>query len=399
MSRRSDADGSRGGSRHHGGKPDDLTLKVLRLSRPFLANRVCPERILGVGGSMGSSMPFDDVLGVQRSFGTIYSGETFRCIFSLFNNADSELRRIVVKAELQTAGSRRERSIILDTSETPVGKLVAGEMKDFVASKRIKDTGLHNLVCSVRYVNTEGEESSFVKAFEFQGHDPLKIKRRIFQFKKDFFFEAQVTNVTQSTLYLEKVDLRPTEYYQCWNLGQGDGFDGVYISAGGSTQFLYRLRPTELCSSKDAPRDADQLFGSMEIVWNSTVGGRGKRLHHLRKKSNASGGAVSVELSGFPAHLVLERPVEVECCVRNQGDSVVEPVLQIAPGGAIAISSVSNRAMDALPPGGCVRFPLDLVPFATGIHSVCGVKIMDGVTGVVHEPDATYNILVKRDES
>ena len=115
---------------------------------------------------------------------------------------------------------------------------MSGGSLDHVLQHEVKELGTHILVCEVNY-HAPGvrDKLNFRKFFKFQVNKPLDVKTKfynaevcklgtktflitwLFNFQSDeVFLEAQVQNVTQSVLCLEKVVLDPSMLFTVENL-------------------------------------------------------------------------------------------------------------------------------------------------------------------------------------
>jgi hypothetical protein len=92
-------------------------------------------------------------------------------------------------------------------------------------SHEIKEIGQHILVCEVNYKLNNTEDMNFRKYFKFPVEKPLDVKTKFFNsednLSNDVYLEAQIQNLCNSAIVLEKVELQPSEYYKRKEIGVG----------------------------------------------------------------------------------------------------------------------------------------------------------------------------------
>merc|ERR1711970_1348640 len=116
---------------------------------------------------------------------------------------------------------------------------------DDVINHEVKELGTHILVCAVSYVGPAGENLSFRKFFKFQVMKPLDVKTKFYNVESDeVFLEAQVQNITQTTITLDRVTLEPSHTFTVTSLapaeevGEGVVGRGHCLQVGDSWQYL-----------------------------------------------------------------------------------------------------------------------------------------------------------------
>lgn len=382
------------------GETHALTLKVMRLSRPSFASIKYPlyveptesygQLVVG-GGSLNQILNADlnvpqpgnseklriqdwgssELLLFPGSFGSIYLGEIFTAYLCLNNDAPVAVKDIVFVAELQTS---TQRFSLCDTTNYPTGNLLSSQAIEYIVSHEIKELGVHVLVCMVSY-NVQGERKSFRKVYKFQVLNPLAVKTKINQISEGrILLEAQVQNITQSPMLMERMNLDPNSTFHCQDLTITSNDDNVFgdfshIQPQDIRQYLFLLSP-----KKDdffAARTATAL-GKLDMIWRSTFGEPGRlQTGQLSRKAQPLEN-VDISLHDVPTNISVYKPFIVKLLVRNGTNQSISPVISLKSRHQI------------IPYGkGCARSPV-IAPFESVIVDFqlyalqCGIQKIDG---------------------
>ena len=221
-----------------------MSIKVMRLCRPsFVQQQPLPLPSNSVGlPSVGAapSVVLSSWLTVPPpSLGDIFLGEMFGCLISLANVSATELTQIALKVEVQTQVQRATlvdpAALKADGSGPELITLQPERTLEKVIHYKIKDVGVHFLICSVTFFDPEGERK-YRKFFKFevrctaaigtfwryfsstgifspvaQVHNPLSMKSttRMLDCTDEIIVETQLQNDTSRVLFLESVDFLP----------------------------------------------------------------------------------------------------------------------------------------------------------------------------------------------
>ncbi|KOO27452.1 upf0533 protein [Chrysochromulina tobinii] len=117
------------------------------------------------------------MLALPQSFGDIFLGETFSCYISLCNIAPIELAQVGLKVEVQTQLARETLS---DSSVagSAIARFASQQTLDKIIEYDLKDIGIHILICSALYTDSQGERKYFRKFFKFQVNNPLSMRSK-----------------------------------------------------------------------------------------------------------------------------------------------------------------------------------------------------------------------------
>lgn len=225
--------------------PHALSLKVLRLSRPSLATQTpLPHTSFSNGldippsaslaypdANDSSSFPLTPLLTLPSAFGAAYVGETFTCALCVNDEVkDGEGRRVSgvrIVAELQTPGNEKGEGLELHAAEDEAaedgGSVEAGSTMQRILKHTLKEEGTHVLVVTVTYTETlqspdgsggasGGRVRTFRKLYQFVAQQLIAVrskvtarKRRAKEGRKEWVLEAQLENVGEGAVVLEKV--------------------------------------------------------------------------------------------------------------------------------------------------------------------------------------------------
>lgn len=117
---------------------------------------------------------------------------------------------------------------------------------------------------------------SFRKFFKFQVLKPLDVKTKFYNAETDeVFLEAQIQNITASSICLEKVELESSESYTVTSLNSLPNGDSIFSSINllqpqNSCQFLYCIKPIPSVASDLKAMKLANNIGKLDIVWRSS---------------------------------------------------------------------------------------------------------------------------------
>jgi hypothetical protein len=114
------------------------------------------------GGDPEPGVALSPMLALPQSFGDIFLGETFSCYISLCNIAPIELAQVGLKVEVQTQLARETLS---DSSVagSAIARFASQQTLDKIIEYDLKDIGIHILICSALYTDSQGERKYFRK--------------------------------------------------------------------------------------------------------------------------------------------------------------------------------------------------------------------------------------------
>ncbi|XP_033636886.1 trafficking protein particle complex subunit 13-like isoform X2 [Asterias rubens] len=396
-----------------------LSLKVMRLPKssfitttPVLfeprdlaggsiIKDVCPN--LGLDDGM-QHFSVGQLLMLPQDFGSIYLGETFSSYVSVHNDSQHVVKDILLKTDLQTSSQR----LTLSGAGTPAHlELKQAECIDEVIHHEVKELGTHILVCAVFYNTQAGESMYFRKFFKFQVLKPLDVKTKFYNAESnEVYLEAQIQNITQSPLVMEKVLLEPTAEYKVKELNtiETNGVSNsestfgnfTYLNPLDTRQYLYCLKAKPLPGTdKPAVIKGVSNIGKLDIVWKTSMGERG-RLQTSQLQRMAPGyGDVKLNVTSIPDSITIEKPFQIKCRITSCCERTMDLklVLNNTENGLMWLG-VSGRQLGKLGPGSSMDVELTLLATIPGLQSISGLRLTDTYLKRTYEHDDVAQIFV-----
>jgi len=387
-----------------------LALKVMRLTRPTMGQ----SPIVQSSGSDLEKNLFEQSLSsdanvaprlknltpgclmvLPQSFGNIYLGETFSSYVCVHNDSTEICSTVSVRADLQTATQRINLvpGVATDTTAHNRDSLSPGSTIDQVISHEVKELGTHILVCEVTYCNAAGEKLNFRKFFKFQVMKPLDVKTKFYNAESDeVFLEAQVQNITQSTITMDKVALEPSATFTVTNV-TGDHSDnagliaqGECLQSGDSWQYLFCLRPRPEHNNKNLKLVTN--IGKLDIVWRTGLCDRGRLQTSQLQRLPPNTGDIRLTFLQAPSFALMNQPVPLSLRFDNTSDRTVELDLVLssgdtgdtgAGGWSQSWSGLVNTSLGLVEPGGSTETTAEVVFHTSGLQTLQGINCSDSL--------------------
>ncbi|KAI5359961.1 Putative trafficking protein particle complex subunit 13 [Septoria linicola] len=300
--------------------PHSLSLKVLRLSRPTLAAQApLPHTAFGNGLDIApnaslaspsavedSTFPLTAALTLPAAFGAAYVGETFTCTLCVNNELPTgegagrkTVSGIRLIAELQTP-SRPDSSIPLELENggTSHGgekveeeSLPPGSTLQRTLRHELKDEGPHVLAVTVSYTETVhtpdgaaasgGRARTFRKLYQFVSQQLLAVRSKVTQRKRretdaprEWVLEAQLENVGEASIVLEKVWLKEKEGVVGKAMNGDEEGEATVLKPQDIEQIMFLVKET---AGGETEEDAagKTVLGQLNIDWRSAMGEQG----------------------------------------------------------------------------------------------------------------------------
>ncbi|XP_033117078.1 trafficking protein particle complex subunit 13-like isoform X2 [Anneissia japonica] len=396
-----------------------LSLKVMRLTKPSfigLTPVLCEANDIAGGDTLTDIKPslasvksipsfsVSEMLTLPQNFGSIYLGETFSSYVNVHNDSQSTVSDIQVKTDLQTASQR----LTLSSTTTPNnGDLEPDGSVDDVVNHEVKELGTHILVCAVSYAAPSGEKMYFRKFFKFQVLKPLDVKTKFYN-AEDFvsdevYLEAQIQNITNSPMCMEKVNLEPSPKYNVRELNTVERTQSNettfgklnYLNPMDVRQYLYCLTAKQHPGALKVILKGVSNIGKLDIVWRTNLGERG-RLQTSQLERVAPGyGDVRLAINEVPDGVQIEKPFNFKCQITSCCDRTMELrlVLTNTTKGLHWIG-VSGKQLGKLGPGASMDIDLTLMASIPGLLSISGLRLTDQYLKRTYEHDDIAQVFV-----
>ncbi|KAI6175929.1 hypothetical protein M3Y97_00743900 [Aphelenchoides bicaudatus] len=376
-------------------KPHALVLKVMRLAKP----KFFEPPIMGVDpadefasdiqtalyqhtGQASMEIPLSDFVLAPQSIDNIYLGETFTFYMAVLNTSENDVcTSLSVQAHIQTQTQK-----IPLVSKFQESKLDPKQSIGQNIFHEIKEVGQHILVCEVNYKLNNADEMSLRKYFKFPVEKPLDVRTKFFStednLSNDVYLEAQIQNLCNSFIVLEKVDLQTSEFYRRNDSGirnLKDRQTSIQLNPQDIYQFLFCLSPntsefslTQFCGVSP--------IGKLDISWRSSLGEAGRlQTSQLSKTTPTYGGDLRLIIDKVPGQVQLKQLFQVECRVLNCSERSLDLMLTLDTKNKrpFLFASVSGIHLGQLLPNSHAKFQLEVLPLQKGIQTLSGVRITD----------------------
>lgn len=399
----------------------NLALKVMRLTRPTLGvpaivqttGRDIDRDILSnalqadvnTSSRLSEMMP-GELLVLPQSFGNIYLGETFSSYVCVHNDSTEVCSNVVMRADLQTATQRI--NLVPGTSTETINhsrdSLAPGSTIDQVIHHEVKELGTHILVCEVNYSTSISDKMSFRKFFKFQVMKPLDVKTKFYNAESDeVFLEAQVQNITQSTITMDKVTLEPSHTFTVSsltpNMEEESGIvgRGECLQVNDAWQYLFCLKPRPEHNNKNLKLVTN--IGKLDIVWRTGFCDRGRLQTSQLQRLPPSTGDIKLNFLHSPMYSLVDTPFPITIQLENNSDRTMELDLSLSreKGGRITWTGVTEKGLGLLEPGGQIQVNLEVVLHQTGLQNLSGIQFTDTLLKRSYQFDDLSQVFVVDD--
>ncbi|KAJ2138170.1 hypothetical protein J3F82_005984 [Coemansia sp. RSA 637] len=406
-----------------------LTLKVMRLSRPTLADtrtlpmdsstavlaqalREAEQNRPTASGQIFSDLqlsdaqlpldafPLSETLVLPRTFGTMFLGETFSAQMCICNESAFVVRDVAVNVVMQTA---TQQVPLLDNSAV---QLAAGQPLNVQVAHEIKELGTHVLGCTITYLSAQGEHRTLQRSFRFQAANPLVVKTKVNHLARDVLLEVQVHNATHATLVLERLRFEPSSPFAAEDLNapHGDtallwGGSAGFMQPGDARQYLYRLRAP--IASEEASVEQERAvqyataLGKLDILWRGAFGSVGRlQTSQLLRKSPGmflievdKAEIDKAEIDETDSSVTLETPFCVRARVRNVSENTMTVLATVDANKHPLVMPCGPTRHDLgdLAVGEAREICLEFLPLAAGVQRFGAMVFVDSVSGYTRE--------------
>ncbi|KAJ2355848.1 hypothetical protein GGF43_002439 [Coemansia sp. RSA 2618] len=410
-----------------------LTLKVMRLSRPTLADaralpadsstavlaqalRDAEQNRPTASGQIFSDLqlpdalhpldafPLSETLVLPRAFGSMFLGETFSAQMCVCNESAFVVRDVSVKVVMQTA---TQQVPLLDSRAAQ--QLAAGQPLNLQAAHEIKELGTHVLGCTIAYLSPQGEHRTLQRSFRFQAANPLVVKTKVNHLARDVLLEVQVHNATHATMVLERLRFEPASPFSAEDLNApgGDcallwGSSAGFVLPGDARQYLYRLRPpvapAEASVEQERAVQYATALGKLDILWRGAFGSVGRlQTSQLLRKSP---GMFLIEVDKAEvvggADVAIEEPFITRARVRNVSERTmtVSATVNAQKHPLVMPCGPSRHDIGELAVGEAREIELEFLPLAAGVQRFGAMVFVDSASGYTRELDHLLDVFV-----
>lgn len=340
-------------------------------------------------------LPIGEYLIAPQMFENIYLGETFTFYVNVVNESEKTVSSVSLKCELQTSTQR----VVLPCSVQDA-TIESSKCEGQVISHEVKEIGQHILICSVNYKTSNGENMYFRKFFKFPVSKPIDVKTKFYSAEdnanQDVYLEAQIENTSNANMFLEKVELDPSQHYNVTSIAHEDEFGdvGKLLKPKDIRQFLFCLTPADVHNTLGY-KDLTSI-GKLDMSWRTSMGEKGRLQTSALQRIAPGYGDVRLSVEKTPACVDVQKPFEVSCRLYNCSERALDLQLRLEqPSNRhLVFCSPSGVSLGQLPPSQHVDFSLNVFPVTVGIQSISGIRITDTFTKRIYEHDDIAQIFV-----
>ena len=297
-------------------EPHSVSLKVLRLSRPSLAQHfplaVSPEGLdCSTNPKAGVDIRDENpdhhfilgrMLTLPPTFGAAFVGETFSCTLCANNelppDAERQVSSIKVGAEMRCPSGTIALDVKPNDDLSSQGQLKSGGSLQKIVQFDLREEGPHTLAVNVNYSEitiskdhsaSGGRARSFSKLYQFPARPCLNVRTKISPFPhedpldiKQLALEAQLDNVGDGPVTLQAVTFAPKPAFKStslnWDAIKGikdEGVDYPILSPRDVIQVAFLVELNDNGPARELTRDGRIVLGQMSIQWRTAMGETG----------------------------------------------------------------------------------------------------------------------------
>lgn len=297
-------------------EPHSVSLKVLRLSRPTLAQNsplkgssessdlaTHPNPSADItGGDSDNQFLLGRVLTLPPTFGAAFVGQTFSCTLCANNelqpDAERQVSNVKVGAEMRSPSGTTPLDVMPKDEPFLPGQLQPGGSLQRTVQFDLREEGPHTLAVNVNYSETTiskdhaasgGRARSFSKLYQFPARPCLNVRTKISPFPhedpldiKQLALEAQLDNVGDGPVTLQAVTFAPKPTFKSTSLNWDNsrdsnevGLNCPILSPRDVVQVAFLVEVKDDGPARELTRDGRIVLGQLSIQWRTAMGETG----------------------------------------------------------------------------------------------------------------------------
>jgi len=311
---------------------------------------------------------------------------------------------ICVKADIQTQTQRI--SLVCQLQEANA-LLEPHKLLGQIVKHEIKEIGQHILVVGVTYKTHDGVKMYFRKFFKFPVNKPIDVRTKFYNaednMNNDVYLEAQIQNLCEASMILERVILEPSELYSCTEIraqsseerGGGEQ-EHVYLEPKATYQYLYCLSLNNANPSAIGHQRGVSSIGKLDMSWRTSMGERGRLQTSPLQRMMPGYGDLRLTIEHIPRKAKLQELFVIVCRLYNCSERSLDLVLTLdgALNPAMIHCSVSGLHLGQVLPNNSIEFSLDILSITTGLQCISGIRLTDSLLRRTYEFDDIAQILI-----
>lgn len=314
-----------------------------------------------------------------------------------------------MKVELQTLSQKI--SLPFKSNIDHVENFEQDQKFDGIVEHDVKELGNHILICLVSYTTDKHEKMSFKKFYKFNVSKPFEIQPRFpfIEHKNNLntvLFEAQIQNVTNNHLFMERVELQSSnpnlsieEMQQYLNQKEDNkilSFNKFgLIKPLEVKQYLFKVTYKNI-ETEQKPL----VVGKLDINWRNSLGESGHlQTHPLSQVEvcNINQKEIQIFVSDIPEKCLINEDMSFKCRVTNTSDRELDLAMRLDDNNKLNGYVWNCKLMyeiGKIEPKKSIEFELSLIPFTSGFLTISGISITDLFLKRVHEFTQVANVFI-----
>lgn len=251
-------------------------------------------------------------LTLPPSFGSAYVGETFSCTLCANNELEVDDDKIITSikmvAEMQSPSLKVPLDLIPVEEDSTHPDFGPGNSLQKIVRYELREEGNHVLAVSVSYSETilsseksaaGGRARTFRKLYQFAAQPCLSVRTKVSNISTEsvgggktgvekgerFALEAQLENVAEGTITLEKITFSPKPFFSSTSLNWDairldlEPVEAPILGPRDITQVAFLVTPNEKSfgsrPAREVTKDGRIIMGQLHIHWRTAMGDHG----------------------------------------------------------------------------------------------------------------------------
>lgn len=231
--------------------------------------------------------PLSPLLALPPAFGAAYVGTVFSCTLCANNevapSSSTTIRDVHLSAELQVPSG--SITLALEGPDATEGQdMQPAQTLQKVVRHELHEDGPHVLAVTVTYQETRDDTTNkrtFRKLYQFVAQPALGVRTKVGDLaaRKDapdtrrFVLEAQLENLTETTVVLDKVALSTAKGLTSKSLNWSEDGDKPILSPQDVMQVAFTLHQTQ--GEELDEKNGRAVLAQLNVEWKSPMGEKG----------------------------------------------------------------------------------------------------------------------------
>lgn len=266
-----------------------------RLSHPSLSpvhalpgNDSLAKASLPYPSAPADPFPLSPLLALPPAFGAAYVGTVFSCTLCANNelppSAPVDVRDVHLSAELQVPSGSISLTLEDSKNATEGQDIQPAHTLQKIVRHELREDGPHVLAVTVTYNEMKDDtenKRTFRKLYQFVAQPALGVRTKVgdLNARKDgpnvrnFVLEAQLENLTEQNVVLEKVDINTAKGLTSRSLNWTEDSDKPILNPQDVMQVAFTLHQVEGQDLEE--KNGRAVLAQLNVEWRSPMGEKG----------------------------------------------------------------------------------------------------------------------------